>query len=120
MLTVPDGGVAEGFRNTGRFTDGKSRKFAVKSYQCIEGTFGAQFLAAILCANYRFGPNGIDEGGVADDVVLGPPRSLDGFSLSNFAWDGKVLLVELAADAAGSELFRETGLGLRLVPKPGR
>lgn len=57
---------------------------------------------------------------MADDVVLGPPRSLDGFSLSNFAWDGKVLLVELAADAAGSELFRETGLALRLVPKPGR
>lgn len=96
-------------------------KFAVKSYQCVEGTFGAQFLAANLCGNYRFGPNGIDEGGVADDLVLGPPRSLDGYGLGNFAWDGQVLLVELSAGAAaGSELFRESALTLRLVPKPRR
>ncbi|MDH5256145.1 MAG: hypothetical protein OEW72_09550 [Gammaproteobacteria bacterium] len=93
--------------------------FAVRSYQCVEGTFAARFLAASLCGNYRFGPNGIDEGGVADDVVLGPPRSLGGYRLSKFDWDGAVLVVDLSADTAGgSELFPESGLRLRLVVKP--
>jgi hypothetical protein len=94
-------------------------KLAMKSYECVEGAFGAAFLNANICGNYRFGPNGIDEGGLEDDEVLGPPKSLARWGISDFGWDGQVLVLTLAPGSeTGSEIFPESALELRLVPKP--
>lgn len=94
-------------------------KLAMKSYECVEGAFGAALLNANTCGNYRFGPNGIDEGGLADDEVLGPPKSLANWGVSDFDWDGKLLVLTLVpAGTDGSELFGESALRLRLVVKP--
>ena len=93
--------------------------FAVRSYECVEGTFGAPTLAANICGNYRFGPNAIDDGGVADDVVVGPPMSLEPYSVSAFDWDGKSLVVTLsAAGLADAYLFHEDSLTLTFSVKP--
>ena len=90
----------------------------MRSYECVEGTFGATFLAANSCGNYRFGPNGIDEGGAADDEAGGPARSLTGYRVAAFDWDGKSLLLDLVNPDPGSAgLFRENRLRLRLVAK---
>lgn len=94
-------------------------QLAMKSSECVEGAFGAAFMNANLCGNYRFGPNGIDEGGLADDEVAGPPKTLAGFRISDFDWDGATLVLALANDAAG-DIFQESGLRLRLVVKPVR
>ncbi|MBL8200622.1 MAG: hypothetical protein JNK40_06590 [Chromatiales bacterium] len=94
-------------------------QLAMKSYECVEGAFGAAFMQANICGNYRFGPNGIDEGGLADDEVLGPPRSLAGYGIGGFDWDGATLVLTLVADAAGeSGIFPEPGFSLRLVAMP--
>lgn len=94
-------------------------QLAMKSCECVEGAFGAAFLNANICGNYRFGPNGIDDGGLADDEVEGSPRSLAHWGISDFAWDGQVLLLTLAPDSdAGSGIFSESALTLRLVLKP--
>ncbi len=94
---------------------------AMKSYECVEGTFGAAFLGASLCGSYRFGRNGIDEGGVADDEVLGPHRSLAGWGAGDFDWDGRVLELTLTpGPAAGNPLFSESALRLRFVLRPAR
>jgi hypothetical protein len=75
---------------------------------------------ASICGNYRFGPNGIDEGGLADDEVFGPPKSLALWGISDFDWDGEVLVLTLApATVAAGEVFGESALKLRLVAKPG-
>jgi hypothetical protein len=88
----------------------------VKSYQCIEGTFGAM-LAANLCGNYRFGPNFRDDGGYGDDVVVGPPRSLAPFRVTGRAWDGQELVLTLSADGlTDGSVFPEDGLTLSLTP----
>lgn len=79
---------------------------AVRSYECVEGTLGA-FVGLSFCGNYRFGPNGVDDGGLADDEVLGQPRSLAGFQVRALSWDGQALQLTLGAgnhdgeDAAG-------------------
>lgn len=94
---------------------------AMKSYECVEGAFGAAFLAANLCGNYRFGPNGLDDGGIADDAVQGPPRSLAGHRAGDFDWDGTELEFTLLPDpAAGAQIFNETGLRLHFTVRPGR
>lgn len=94
-------------------------QLSMKSCECVEGAFGAAFMNANTCGNYRFGPNGIDEGGLADDEVLGPPKSLARWGISDFDWDGEVLLLTLApASTDGNELFSESALKLRLVAKP--
>lgn len=93
-------------------------QLAMKSYECVEGAFGAAFLNANICGNYRFGRNGVDEGGLEDDEVLGPPKSLARWGISDFAWDGQVLLLTLAPGSeTGGEIFPESALELRLVPK---
>jgi hypothetical protein len=94
-------------------------QLTMKSSECVEGAFGAAFMNANLCGNYRFGPNGIDEGGLADDEVGGPPKSLASYRISDFDWDGAELVLALANDAAGG-VFLESGLKLRLVLKPER
>lgn len=94
-------------------------KLTMKSYECVEGAFGAAFMNANTCGNYRFGANGIDEGGLADDEVLGPPKSLIRWGISDFDWDGDVLVLILApASTEGNEIFSESALRLRLVVKP--
>lgn len=94
-------------------------KLAMKSYECVEGAFGAAFMNANICGNYRFGPNGIDEGGLADDEVFGPPKSLASYLISDIDWDGEALVLTLTpSDPGNSEVFRENGLKLRLVTKP--
>ena len=94
-------------------------RFSVRSCECVEGTWGAPNLGANICGNYRFGPNNIDDGGVADDVVVGPPKSLEAYKVSAFDWDGKSLLVTLSREgAAGAELFREDSLTLTFSVKP--
>jgi len=94
-------------------------QLAMKSYECVEGAFGAGFLDASICGNYRFGPNGIDEGGIEDDEVLGPPKSLARWGIGEFDWDGKALLLTLTpATDVGNEVFSESALRLRLVAKP--
>lgn len=86
----------------------------MKSYECVEGVFGTQFLNANVCGNYRFGPNGLDEGGIGDDEVIGPPRTLAGWTAGGFNWDGEVLEITLApGPGGGNSLFNETGLALR-------
>jgi len=94
-------------------------QLAMKSYECVEGAFGAAFMNANICGNYRFGPNGIDEGGLADDEVSGPPKTLASYRVGDFDWDGATLVLTLANDAAG-DIFQEAGLKLRLVVKPER
>jgi hypothetical protein len=94
---------------------------AMKSYECVEGAFGAAFMNANICGNYRFGPNGIDDGGLGDDDVVGSPRALAGSSVSAFDWDGEALTVVLtAAPPDGGQLFNEYALKLYLVVKPDR
>jgi hypothetical protein len=96
-------------------------EFVMRAYECVEGTLGAALLNASLCGNYRFGPNGIDEGGVGDDEVVGPPRTLADYSASAFDWDGSALeLTLLPGPVVGNQLFSETALRLRLVPRPVR
>ena len=72
-----------------------------------------------LAESSLLAPNGIDEGGLADDEVAGPPKTLAGFRISDFDWDGATLVLALANDAAG-DIFQESGLRLRLVVKPVR
>ncbi len=77
--------------------------FSVRSYECIDGTMGATMLGANVCGNYRFGPNGLDDGGYGDDVRLGPPKSLDGYRLESFEWNGTMLVITLATATTTAE-----------------
>ncbi|MEO8444789.1 MAG: hypothetical protein ABI567_07290 [Gammaproteobacteria bacterium] len=96
-------------------------ELSMKSYECVEGAFGAAFMNANICGNYRFGPNGLDDGGIADDEVAGPPKSLAGYSVSAFEWNGETLDVALTADApGGNDIYNEYGLRLRLEVRPQR
>jgi hypothetical protein len=87
-------------------------RFVMKSYECVEGTFGA-IVVASNCGNYRFGPNGIDEGGGGDDVVVGPPKSLAEFTVTALTWDGKSLLLILSTDDPRQAVFPEASLELK-------
>jgi len=88
-------------------------QLSMRSYECVEGTFGAT-LAANSCGNYRFGPNGIDDGGTFDDVVVGPPKSLASFAVTALTWDGESLLLALSAGTDIAEaVFPESVLELR-------
>lgn len=110
-------------------------QLTVRSYECVEGAFGAAFLAASLCGNYRFGQNGLDDGGLPDDEVVAPPRSFDRYRVSSLEWDGAELRLVLGAagpaeagqteagraepgkaaeGTAGGDLFPEDGLTLVL------
>lgn len=87
-------------------------RLSMKSYECVEGTFGATVIAS-YCGNYRFGPNLIDEGGAGDDVVVGPPKSLTGFTVTALTWDGKSLLLVLSSDDPRQAVFPESSLELK-------
>ncbi len=96
-------------------------EIALRSYQCVEGPFGAQYLNANLCGNYRFGANGLDDGGLVDDEPAGAPRSLAGWLPGDVIWDGEVLEVVLVPGGeAPAGLFAETALTLRFVPAANR
>ena len=91
----------------------------MKSYECVEGAFGARFMNASFCGNYRFGPNGLDDGGLVDDERLGEPRTLANWKAGDFDWDGSTLEIVLTPGlAAPSGLFSETALTLRLKVPP--
>lgn len=95
---------------------GPDGALAVRGYECLEGAFGAAFLAANLCGGYRFGANGIDEGGLLDDVAAGTPRAFTDYGVESVDWDGTRLTVSLANPVqATSQVFAERGLVLRLV-----
>lgn len=72
-------------------------RFSMRSYECVEGTFGAMVVAS-NCGNYRFGPNYLDDGGMADDVIVGSPKSLASFTVTAMTWDGESLLLILSSD----------------------
>lgn len=87
--------------------------FRMRSYECVEGFFGAQVMSRNLCGNYSFGANGTDDGGFADDVVNGPPVSLADHRVESFDWNGDALVVVLAG---GGE--QENRLTLTFSPPP--
>ncbi len=84
------------------FQIGADGKISTKSYECVEGTFGAHLLSRSLCGNYSFGPNQVDDGGIADDVSNGPARTLDGHRLSSMNWTGELLVITLSEDSPES------------------
>lgn len=87
-------------------------KHTARSYECVEGTFGPIMIANI-CGNYRFGPNMRDDGGLVDDIVVGPPKSLDQLQVSLSAWDGATLTVILSpTDLGRTEVYPELSLTL--------
>lgn len=91
---------------------------AFRSYECVEGTLGTLTLTN-LCGNYRFGPNMTDDGGLVDDVVAGPRKSLDDYELSQLDWDGSTLVVTLSrSDVANAEPYPEYSLTLRFSAAP--
>ncbi|TFG83435.1 MAG: hypothetical protein E4H19_11605 [Chromatiales bacterium] len=96
-------------------------RLTMRSYECVEGTFGV--LAISHCGNYRFGPNGVDDGGTLDDVIVGPPKSLASFTVTALTWDGDSLLVVLTKDPVREEaVFPESGFELKfsaVKPAPG-
>jgi len=85
---------------------------SMRSYECVEGTFGEN-LAANNCGNYRFGPNGIDDGGMADDVIVGAPRSLASFIITTMTWDGETLLLVINPPVIGESVFPESALEMK-------
>ncbi len=91
-------------------------QLAMRSYECVEGTFGAGFLGSNVCGNYGFGPNGIDEGGLVDDVVNGPPRSLAAYGISSRDWDGSALVLTLTSPDGNQSLTLT--LHPKAVPTP--
>jgi hypothetical protein len=93
---------------------------SMRSYECVEGTFG-QNLAANNCGNYRFGPNGVDDGGTADDVLVGAPRSLASFIITTMKWDGESLLLVINPPVIGESVFPESALEMKfsaVTPRP--
>jgi hypothetical protein len=92
--------------------DGELR---MRSYECVEGFFGAQVMARNLCGNYSFGANGTDDGGFADDVVNGPPISLADYRVDSFDWNGDALVVVLAG---GGEKANRLTLTFSPPPPP--
>jgi len=95
---------------------------SMRSYECVEGTFGVMVAAINYCGNYRFGPNGVDDGGMPDDVIVGPPKSLDSFTVTALNWDGDSLLLVLSKGGTGEDaVHSESGLELRfsaVKPRP--
>lgn len=86
-----------------------------RSYECVEGTFGTLLLANV-CGNYRYGENMLDDGGLIDDEILGPPKTLTNYELSLLSWDGAELIVVLSKpDTATSEPYPDFNLTLTFV-----
>jgi hypothetical protein len=84
-----------------------------KSYECVEGTFGAALLLANICGNYRFGPNLVDDGGLVDDIAVGPPKSLVHYEITLFNWDGSILKVILSPkNLEQREIYKELSIEL--------
>jgi hypothetical protein len=71
---------------------------SMRSYECVEGTFGAELLGQNVCGRYGFGANMTDDGGAVDDEPKGTPIALADWTVGAFDWDGKSLLVVLVAD----------------------
>ncbi|MGI9344355.1 MAG: hypothetical protein ACR2QV_16100 [Gammaproteobacteria bacterium] len=88
---------------------------AFRSYECVEGTFGTLLLANV-CGNYRYGENMTDDGGLIDDVIVGPPKTLTNYELSMLSWDGAELIVVLSKpDVATAEPYPDFSLTLTFV-----
>jgi len=75
-------------------------QLAARSYECVEGTLGAAMLDRNMCGHYQFGPNGLDDGGLADDVPQGPALSLSSYRVGALTWDDKDLVIVLNTDMA--------------------
>ena len=92
--------------------------FSAKSYECVEGTFGAMILRN-YCGNYNFGSNMTDDGGFVDDKSSGLPISLYYFEVSLFEWDSEKLVVILSPkDPDRTEAYPELSLTLTFVVPP--
>lgn len=88
---------------------------AFRSYECVEGTFGTLLLANV-CGNYRYGENMTDDGGLIDDVIVGPRKTLANYELSMLSWDGAELIVVLSKpDIATAEPYPDFSLTLTFV-----
>jgi len=88
---------------------------AFRSYECVEGTFGTLLLANV-CGNYRYGENMTDDGGLIDDVIVGPPKTLTNYELSMLSWDGAELIVVLSRpDTETAEPYPDFNLTLTFV-----
>jgi hypothetical protein len=91
----------------------------VKSYECVEGTFGAALLQANICGNYRFGPNRMDDGGLVDDIAVGSPKSLNHYVVSLFNWDGSNLEIILSPkNLEQREIYTELSIQLSFSVVP--
>jgi hypothetical protein len=100
------------------FSASVDRGITYKSYECVEGTF-ATMLATNVCGNYRFGPNLLDDGGLGDDEIVGPPKSLDHYELSQFNWDGSALeLILSLKNMDQADVFPELSLTLTFSATP--
>jgi hypothetical protein len=96
-------------------------RLSMRSYECVEGTFGVMVAANNYCGNYRFGPDGVDDGGMLDDEIVGPPKSLASFTVTALTWDGESLLLVLSSADPGQAVFPESSLQLRfsaVKPRP--
>lgn len=105
-------------RYTHKFEDfsiEKDGRVRFRSYECVEGTFGAELLAANVCRNYQFGPNGRDEGGYGDDVLGGSPMDFRGYAAESVDWDGEKLVVRIVPDRSGPAPVTATSIELVLT-----
>jgi hypothetical protein len=94
---------------------GADGALSMRSYECVEGTFGAELLAQNVCGRYGFGTNMTDDGGAVDDESQGAPISLADWMVGAFDWDGRSLLVVLVARDPATD-----SLELRFSVKPPR
>jgi hypothetical protein len=104
---------AHKFENFGVDADGI---ISVRSYECVEGTFGGGMLSVNICGNYRYGPNFLDDGGLVDDETVGPPKSIYDYVIDSLDWDGTNLVLVLSKTNPDiTEVFPEYGLTLKFA-----
>ena len=85
----------------------------MKSYECVEGTFGATILIN-YCNNYRFGKNQTDDGGYVDDLSTGLNLSMYYYEAAKIDWDGSTLTVMLVPKSS-IDIAALPELGITLV-----
>lgn len=109
------GGLVSYSHKVENFKANSDGEHSAKAYECVEGTLGMAYLNANVCGSYTFGVNKLDDGGLVDDVIVGPPHSLRDYELSGFSWDGSELIVILSAtDLAIAGIDRLASLKLTL------
>lgn len=87
---------------------------SMRSYECEEGTYG-EFGKASTCGNYQFGANGLDDGGLVDDLVIGPRKSLAEYTVTALTWDGETLLLTIGSNDPSRSVFPEASFELRFT-----